>query len=275
VVVPWNIVAYNIFSGGGKGPNIFGTEPWDFYLRNLVLNFNIWTLLALVAAPLLALQYVTGSHTSAYGLMKNAVFVLPFYMWLAIFTLQPHKEERFMYPAYPFLALNAAVSMHVILTWLGNASPRTLVGKLPAQLKLAAVGLTMVLAVDMGVLRTIGMVTAYRAPLQVYSQLSRETGLDSQTTVCMGKEWYRFPSSFFLPQGVHAKFVRSEFKGLLPGEFSEAKEGFGFFPGTWLVPPNMNDENIEDPTKYVRRIIIYMPARSTNLYRLIPITVTI
>ena len=71
-------------------------------------------------------------------------------------------------------------------------------------------------------------------------------------TVCFGKDWYRFPSSYFLPKGMHAKFVKSEFAGLLPGEFSEAKTGFGFFPGTWLVPRGMNDRNVEDPGKYVR-----------------------
>lgn len=69
--------------------------------------------------------------------------------------------------------------------------------------------------------------------------------------MCLGKEWYRFPSSFNLPHGVHAKFIKSEFTGLLPGEFDEAKIGFGLFPGTWLVPPGMNDENLEDPGKYV------------------------
>ena len=50
-----------------------------------------------------------------------------------------------------------------------------------------------------------------------------------------------------------AKFIKSDFAGLLPGEFSEAKTGFGFFPGAWLEPSGMNDKNIEDPGKYVRR----------------------
>lgn len=37
------------------GPNIFGTEPWDFYLRNLFLSFNLWLLLAAAAGPLLGI----------------------------------------------------------------------------------------------------------------------------------------------------------------------------------------------------------------------------
>ena len=53
---------------------------------------------------------------------------------------------------------------------------------------------------------------------------------------------------------MRAKFVKSEFDGLLPGQYNEAEIGFGFFPGTWLVPPGMNDQNIEDPGKHVCRL---------------------
>jgi alpha-1,2-mannosyltransferase len=86
--------------------------------------------------------------------------------------------------------------------------------------------------------------------LNVYSPLHNPGVTTPGDTVCLGKEWYRFPSSFHLPHGVHAKFIKSEFSGLLPGEFSEANTGFGLFPGTWLVPPGMNDENLEDIGKY-------------------------
>jgi len=52
-IVPANIVLYNVFSGSGKGPNIFGTEPWWFYCANLLLNFNLVFVLSLMSAPLL------------------------------------------------------------------------------------------------------------------------------------------------------------------------------------------------------------------------------
>jgi len=97
--------------------------------------------------------------------------------------------------------------------------------------------------------------TAYSAPLNIYKPLFdpkyvRIEGMP-EDMVCLGKEWYRFPSSFLLPEGVRAKFIKSEFSGLLPGEFSEAGMGSDPFPGTWLVPMGMNDENLEDPGKYV------------------------
>jgi alpha-1,2-mannosyltransferase len=253
VCVPWNIVRYNIFSGS-KGPNIYGTEPWDFYLRNLALNFNIWFVLALSAMPLAILHTRTGAkQATKQNLMRGLVFVAPMYIWLVIFCIQPHKEERFMYPAYPALALNAAFSLHVLLSLFGTANPQTFVGQIPAQAKLAFVGLPMLAAVAFGLWRAAGMVAAYTAPLSIYTPLRQPEIARSGDYVCLGKEWYRFPSSYHLPQGVRVKFVKSEFTGLLPGEFREAGLGFGIFPGTWLDPPGMNDENREDPGKYVSR----------------------
>lgn len=41
VIAPWNIIKYNIF--GGAGPNLYGTEPFSYYLVNGFLNFNfVW-----------------------------------------------------------------------------------------------------------------------------------------------------------------------------------------------------------------------------------------
>lgn len=249
--VPLNIVLYNVFSGGSRGPDIYGVEPWHFYIRNLALNFNIWFFLALAAFPLLVVQhFIIQKAVSKQTLLRSVVFVSPFYLWLAIFTAQPHKEERFMYPVYPALALNAAISLHILLANFGSTDPQHLVSKIPAPIKLAVVAVPMLLSFNVGMLRTVGTLTAYSAPLNVYQPLHNPGVAQPSDTVCLGKEWYRFPSSFSLPHGVHAKFIKSEFSGLLPGEFSEARTGFGLFPGTWLVPSGMNDENLEDVGKY-------------------------
>ncbi|KAH7016789.1 family 22 glycosyltransferase [Ilyonectria destructans] len=254
-IVTWNIVKYNIFSSTG-GPELYGTEPWTFYFKNLALNFNIWFALGLLALPLFVLQKIVSP--SAQGVksgLRTVVFIAPFYMWLAIFTAQPHKEERFMYPAYPFLALNASISLHIILTALGNSDPKTLVGKIPAKLKLGVVTLVMLLSLDVAVARVYGVYSAYSAPMKIYSPLWNNA--EGQVavgrpgdSVCFAKEWYRFPSSYFLPRDMHAKFVRSEFRGLLPGEFSEAETGFGLWSGTWMPTNGMNGHNEEDLGKY-------------------------
>lgn len=255
VTVAWNIVKYNIFSSTG-GPNLYGIEPWTFYIRNLLINFNIWFVLALLSLPLFLLQKALSARQHGFQGMRTIVFLSPFYMWLAIFTLQPHKEERFMYPAYPFLCFNAALALHIILNYFGNDNPRTIVGKIPAKLKLFVVVSVLGLSIELGLARIIGTSTAYSAPLQLYTPLGAgvpgQQGLGSRGDfVCLGKEWYRFPTSYFLPREMHAKFVRSEFRGLLPGEFSEARTGFGSWSGTWLPPSGMNDRNEEDMGKYV------------------------
>lgn len=252
VIVPWRIVSYNVFGGKDRGPDIFGTEPWHYYIRNLLLNFNIWFLLAISVGPLLVLQAVIGrKQTTKQTLLRTSVFTMPFYLWLAIFTLQPHKEERFMYPAYPFLALNAAIAFHVLLSWIGTTRPKGLMSKIPASLKLALALVIVALSTNIGLLRIVGTVSAYQAPLLIYEPLQNELNGNPSGNVCFGKDWYRFPSSHFLPGHMHARFIKSEFDGLLPGQFSEAATGFGFFPGTWLLPAGMNDRNEEDPGKYV------------------------
>ena len=252
MVVPWRIVTYNVFGGSERGPNIFGTEPWDFYLRNLLLNFNIWFVFAMLAGPLLGFDFQARSQSMSRRFpIRYMVFTTPFYLWLAIFSLQPHKEERFMYPAYPFLCLNSAIALHVLLSYIGALDLSKIMGKMAGQAKLVFVSAFIIGAAITGFLRTVGIVSAYRAPLQVYAPLQSLEYFMSDGFVCLGKEWYRFPSSYFLPNHMRAKFVKSAFDGLLPGEFSEAKIGFGFFPGTWLDPPGMNDLNIEDHGKYV------------------------
>lgn len=255
VVVTWNIVKYNIFSSS-SGPELYGTEPWTFYFKNLALNFNVWFILALAALPLFILQKIISPSAQGFQSgLRTVVFLAPFYMWLGIFSSQPHKEERFMYPAYHFLALNAAISLHMILTALGNSDPKSLMGKIPARLKLFFVTVAMILSLDVALFRVYGIWSAYSAPMSIYSPLweSAEGATPlgrEEDTVCFGKEWYRFPSSYFLPRDIHAKFVRSEFRGLLPGEFSEAETGFGFWSGTWLPTTGMNDQNEEDMGKY-------------------------
>ena len=249
---------YNVFNSSERGSQIFGTEKWYFYIQNLIINFNLWLPLATLALPLVLLHDYAKKNTKFNpGTKRMVAIVAPFYLWLAIFTIQPHKEERFMYPAYPALALNAALSLHIIFTFLGTASHASLVGQIPVKLRLLASVAIVALAVACGILRTLGISTAYSAPMKVMMPLHRLGSASFQnTSICFGKEWYRFPSSNFLPDGAKAKFVKSEFTGLLPGEFSEIGNQKFPYPGTSKIPSGMNDQNLEDPDKYVRHLSI-------------------
>jgi alpha-1,2-mannosyltransferase len=158
-IVPWNIVKYNIFGGSGRGPELYGTEPWHYYLLNLLLNFNVLVPFALAAWPALAVTYFFdrsrlslpvdrsssdgkssedsskdsskdhapgkphGSESSPYTLL--AFRLAPFYVWFAILTMQPHKEERFMFPIYTILVFNAAVTLYLVRGWFEVVYIRT------------------------------------------------------------------------------------------------------------------------------------------------------
>lgn len=251
VIVPLNIVVYNIFGGPGRGPEIYGVEPWHFYIRNLLLNFNIWFILALISIPLSLIQqlWIRKERLNASS-MQSFLFMTPFYMWLVIFSLQGHKEERFMYPAYPCLSINAAVSVHTVLSILGSYNPQKYTQKLFGRIKLAFVVILLIGSVNIGLMRIYGIYTAYSAPLNIYNSLSVVGAYGD--TICFGKDWYRFPSSYHLPNNMNAKFIKSEFNGLLPGEFPKMHATGGWRSGTWLVPSGMNDQNLEDMGKYVK-----------------------
>ena len=105
--------------------------------------------------------------------------------------------------------------------------------------------------------------TGYSAPIHLYSSLNSRLTLTHtsqlrEVNLCVGKEWYRFPSSFFLPQRFHTnfhnlvtncmmcrwklRFIRSEFKGQLPQQYSSDPS---------VIPDHMNDMNKEETSRYV------------------------
>ena len=155
-----------------------------------------------------------------------------------------------MYPAYGFLCLNAALALHVSLFELGHADPKSLLGRTPSLFKTCFVVAGVLLTIVICVLRTAGTVTAYNAPMKVYNIFQDPEYINAQGSLCLGKEWYRFPSSYFLPTGMRAQFIKSEFSGLLPGQFSGETGPLGL-PIARKTPPGMNDQNIEDSEKYV------------------------
>lgn len=50
VIASINIILYNVFSD--HGPDLYGTEPLNFYLKNLFLNFNLVFPLITIAIPI-------------------------------------------------------------------------------------------------------------------------------------------------------------------------------------------------------------------------------
>ncbi|CAG0890674.1 unnamed protein product [Cyprideis torosa] len=251
VFAPWNIVKYNVFSK--HGPNLYGVEPWTFYVKNLVLNFNLVFPVALMAAPL---TFVVARRPSSKSLSPLLVLV-GFYFWLAIFFFQPHKEERFMSPIYPLFCLAAAYTLDSLQTFIACKSQQ-------AYFKAFLVGF-LVIFVTISCSRIVGRYRNHHGALDVYLHLSalpvmEDTAMHAQTgkrkvrRICLGKEWHRFPSHFFLPssQEWEVAFLESEFKGQLPKHFIPIDpEQRSAAEATSTVHTDFNDENRQERSRFV------------------------
>ncbi|CAL1543598.1 unnamed protein product [Lymnaea stagnalis] len=257
VVAPLNIVLYNVISG--HGPELYGIEPLSYYIINGFLNFNFAYFLALGSLPFLV---ITSWFQRPNSLAMSTIYLslAPMYIWILIFFTRPHKEERFLFPIYPFFAMAAALvldSVQVILfvglilfpsqfgaSKVGHYTDRTNWVTAGFSLLFAAVSFSRIIAIYQG----------YHAPLDIYVELHRVAfdpkihtlAPDKPVTVCVGKEWYRYPSSFFLPnKNWHLQFLQSEFKGILPKAYESGPDA------TRVIPSNMNDVNREEPSRYI------------------------
>ena len=71
-----NILLYNSSASSGSGAQLYGVEPWHFYLHNLALNFNGTLLAALLAPPILVLRALFarngGASQGAYRADKKS-----------------------------------------------------------------------------------------------------------------------------------------------------------------------------------------------------------
>lgn len=289
-IVPLNIVLYNVLLADSEsGPDIFGTEPWYYYIQNLLLNFNIVLPLALSIPVLLVVYKTITSFTHKQPEKSTAektkfqplwhLIIAPFFIWFLIFTAQPHKEERFMYVAYSSLCLNAALAVSILCIAV-PCLVHKMVQFVPKAATRIILSLTIaIIFVGISLSRSLSLYAYYNAPTKVFTIISQfnetNTGIpdDQQYNVCIGREWYRFPSSYFLPNNARLKFIPSGFDGLLPGQFLENNDrdnAFNIFSqsetitkktitqkiksryqGIWTKPAGMNNKNIADPGKLV------------------------
>ena len=126
-IVPLNIINYNIFPPPGVGPNLYGTSPPSFYLLNGLLGFNILLPLALLSLPALFIttivdpkrfgdtrDRVAGQTSPAVSM---AIRLSGMYLWLGVLTMQAHKEERFLFPAYGLILLNSSTTTYLMRGW--------------------------------------------------------------------------------------------------------------------------------------------------------------
>ncbi|XP_053546083.1 alpha-1,2-mannosyltransferase ALG9 isoform X2 [Bombina bombina] len=251
VIAPLNIVLYNVFTP--HGPDLYGTEPWTFYFINGFLNFNVVFALALLAIPLTSLMEHLLQKINIQNLGKPYWLTLaPMYIWLLIFFAQPHKEERFLFPIYPLICLCGAVALSALQKCYHYAFQRYRLEHYTISSNWLALG-TVFLFGLLSFSRSVALFKGYHGPLDLYPEFHRIARDPTVHTVpegrpvhvCVGKEWYRFPSHFLLPDNWQLQFIESEFRGQLPKPFGKGRQA------TRIVPKDMNDQNREEKSRYV------------------------
>ena len=85
-------------------------------------------------------------------------------------------------------------------------------------------------------------------PLNKYTQDYYNSDIDKgdHVAVCVGKEWYRYPSSFYLRPWSRLYFLKSGFTGQLPQHYLEHEHG------TRSHESVFNDNNAENPDHYMK-----------------------
>ena len=290
VLASFNIVIYNMMSGS-KGPDLYGTEPWTFYPFNLLLNFNVMFIGSCALLPIFlsvkAVNFMirgetkmkkkTNPETAQTSVIVNSyhfVILSILCLWYLIFFFQRHKEERFMFPIYPVICVSAALTLDLVnqlFALMDNLSFLKKInwGGLCLNLTLLVIFASALLSISRG----ITLFKGFHAPIDVYIKLevindnliqwqnmpgnhslnNEEVKKikDTVFSVCVGKEWHRFPSSFFLPtRKWRLKFLKSHFAGQLPQDYVEDSSQ-GLFVKTRIIPSNMNDMNREEMSRYV------------------------
>lgn len=171
----FNAILYNL---NAHNPARFGTESPLYYLKNLFINFNF-----ILPLAILSISPRSGSKRP---------YMLLLCMWASVisnailFSLQLHKEERFLYPLFPLI---------IALAGLNVIQER----KIPPLLY-QIVAISPILVVSL--LRSAGQFYYYSGTMTLLMSSHIDQG-----RVCMGAEWFRFPSHFWINPKVRVGFV--------------------------------------------------------------------
>lgn len=84
---------------------------------------------------------------------------------------------------------------------------------------------------------------------------------NAEATVCVGSEWHRYPSSFFLPSSHYrVAWLDDGFTGLLPRPFDPS------LGGTTAAPQHFNSKNKASPDQFVSSLIPHVLGPQEFIY---------
>ncbi|KAL1162165.1 hypothetical protein V6Z11_A07G183800 [Gossypium hirsutum] len=135
----FNLLVYNVLGGGES--HLYGTEGPLFYIRN-------------------GKKYAPDLF----------IVISPLYIWLSFMSLQPHKEERFLYPIYPLVCVAASAVIESFTDLFRDKyNPYDNSIKVMMAKFLRPVALSLILCASHS--RTFSLINGYAAPMEVYKIL--------------------------------------------------------------------------------------------------------
>ncbi|KAH9778962.1 Dol-P-Man:Man(6)GlcNAc(2)-PP-Dol alpha-1,2-mannosyltransferase [Citrus sinensis] len=271
-----NLVVYNVVGGGES--HLYGIEGPLYYLRNAFNNFNFGFVLALLFVGILPIA----RKKYAPGLV---VVVSPVYIWLLFMSMQPHKEERelrhcsnllgvlgvhidsmkedkraealeksrifstkwFLYPIYPLICVAASAVIESFPDIFRDKMVNFNRFYLQTAKVLRPFVLGLILCASHS--RTFSLVNGYAAPIEVYKILQHHDDAGPGSVVCVGSEWHRYPSSFFIPNYIgEVRWLDDGFRGLLPLPFNST------VGGTSAAPSYFNNKNKASDQQFLQDV---------------------
>ncbi|KAL8131562.1 hypothetical protein AgCh_007481 [Apium graveolens] len=236
-----NLLFYNVVGGGES--HLYGTEGPLYYFKNGFNNFNFSFVLALLFLGILPI-------TRKKYAPDLLVVVSPMYIWIAFMSLQPHKEERFLYPIYPLVCISASAvidSFPDLFRDKYSSVDNSLLVTAAKFLRPFILGIILCCSHA----RTFSLIHGYSAPIEIYKHLEHYDNGHKDTVVCVGSEWHRYPSSFFIPEYVgQVRWINDGFRGLLPFPFNST------LGGTSAAPSYFNDKNKASDEQYVLFLLL-------------------
>jgi alpha-1,2-mannosyltransferase len=249
-----NIFMYN--TGLGKNEvnrdDLYGIEDSSYYIKNLLLNWNLVAFLGIIISPLIICCKFWTMRLHVWDKQVMIIILIPMFLWLVTVFPRPHKEERFLYPIYPMIAVSASyacdyVAKVVCLLTRSNTGRN----------KQKVVVLVLLSFSLISISRSMLLYKGYGTPMKLYNFLyqyiEENDPKDNMNTsndpflLCTGIEWFRFPSSYNLPGRIKLAFLPSPFSGQLPQYFSI----YGSQDKSLTVQGKFNDINAIEMDRFV------------------------
>ncbi|KAF1765545.1 hypothetical protein GCK72_005497 [Caenorhabditis remanei] len=127
------------------------------------------------------------------------------FMWSLVFGLPSTEEEHIAFPMYPFISLFAALAADSMLRLFFDKTKK-LENNMYKNMLYSSIGLFALFSV----MRSFSVYHSYGSHVEIYKGLHQELNAHEEfdrfndpITLCIGKEWQYFPSSFFLPERVY------------------------------------------------------------------------